>query len=187
MPWVEKVTDNFNRADENPLGNGVWTTITGWNPMQVLTNAARKTVEAALNGSYYSGGAAFLNNQYAQAVRNGEGFIGLLIRINGGNNGYMLSVEDNTNVGYFYRIDAGVQTQLGASFAYNAVNGDTLRLEAIGSDISAYSNGVLLATRNDATYASGRPGIHQYNNIAYLEDFSAGEDVVASRFAGFVS
>ena len=44
-----------------------------------------------------------------------------------------------------------------------------------------------VATRNDATYASGRPGIHQYNNVSYLEDFSAGEDVVASHFAGFVS
>lgn len=190
MAWTQRVTDNFNRANENPLGNGNWTAITGWNPMQILSNVATKTVDGAQNGSYYSGGAAFGNDQYCEAVRNGVGFVGLMLRINGGNNGYQLSVEDDTNLAYIYRLDGGVQTMLGGSFAYNNPNGQILRFEVVGTTLNVYSNGVLLATRTDATYAAGRPGIYQYNSTATLDSFAAGDDVpavTAHHFFGFVS
>jgi hypothetical protein len=191
MTWFLKASDDFNRADENPLGNGNWMAITGWNPMQISFNVATKTVDSAQNGSYYSGGSAFGNDQYCEAVRSGVGFVGLLLRINGGNNGYQLSVEDDSNVGYIYRIDGGVGTQIGASFIYNNPFGETLRFEIVGTTLNVYSNGVLLATRTDATYASGRPGISQYNSSATLDNFAAGDDGIpaatSQRFSGFVS
>lgn len=166
------VADNFNRANENPLGNGVWTTVTGYNAMQIVSNAATKTIEAAPNGSYYTG-ATFADNQYAQAVRTGIGFVGVGCRWSG-NSGYYVTVEDGGNYGAIYRVDAGVETLLGATWNHSAVSGETLRIECSGTTIRVLSNGSEVASRTDNTYTSGSPVIHQWNNAATLDNFVGG-------------
>lgn len=59
--------------------------------------------------------------------------------------------------------DAGAYTQLGANITLggNLVAGDVIRLEAVGTTLTAKVNGVTApsGTRTDSTFASGQPGV----------------------------
>ncbi len=171
------VTDTFNRANENPLGNGVWTTATGLNPMQILSNAAIRTVETAHNLSYYTG-ATFSDNQYSQITIAGSptlGWLGSVVRWSG-NTGYQNVVDGNTSTGYFYKWVSGTQTQIGTAYSIAITVGSVVRLEAAGTTFTVKLNGAPVATFTDNAVSSGRPGIYQWTSTnATIDSFEGGD------------
>lgn len=171
------VSDNFNRADENPLGNGVWTTGTGMSSLQIVSNKVTAVSNTTHSLEYYTG-ATFASNQYSQATSlNGPSavFSGLAIRWSG-NSGYFVQIDmtSGTNTSYFQRWDSGSQTTVG-SFSYAYAQNDVWKLEASGNTITFYVNGVSKGSITDSTYSSGSPGIWFYHNVIYLDDWSGGD------------
>ena len=66
MAWYERASDNFNRADENPLSKGgMWTNVTALSPFKIQNNVAVVATANSQSVSYYSG-YAFGNNQYSE-------------------------------------------------------------------------------------------------------------------------
>lgn len=172
-------TDNFNRADENPLsGGGIWTNIGGsYGNMKVLSNAATSATENGL-AMYSTSSHTFSANQYSQVkiTTNDNAVAGPVVRVNGD---------------YFYRAsvsygDAVISRVYGANGANwtvgtgQAVAGKVLKLSASGGSTTTlrlYIDGVQIGsdvTDNSAyVLTSGQPGI-MTSTTGTLDDWEGG-------------
>jgi hypothetical protein len=68
---------------------------------------------------------------------------------------------------------AGSETELLALTVTLAAN-DILRIEVNGTTISAYKNGVLIASTTDATFSSGSAGLGLFNTTASVDNWEGG-------------
>jgi hypothetical protein len=168
-------SDNFTRANENPLSNsGMWTNgSTGYGNMRVNSNlACAASVANCVAFVTTPSFAAYPNQSSTFVVSSTGGGMGPVVRMNASGNGYRLSF-DNSTTGRLARLDAGVATTLGSTFAITALTGGiTVSLEINGTTINAYRDGVLVATRTDSTHATGAPGIYSNNTNINVGAFS---------------
>lgn len=67
----------------------------------------------------------------------------------------------------------GVQTEI-LALATTFTTGDVMRIQAVGSRISAYKNGVLLGTVTDANLPTGAPGCGMFGNTVTIDNWSGG-------------
>jgi len=186
-------SDNFNRADENPISDGGnWTPGPGASDnVQVVTNRARLST-VATEGTARRVSPSFAAAQYAQCTvttrTDTNDYAGPAVRIASTTDAdqYFLRPAYLDTTFNIRRIDdtgtlAG--TTLGAAFGTFAVN-DVLRLDMVGTLLIAKQNGTILATRVDATYSSGQPGFHIWAednvNNAEIDDWSAA-DILTTR------
>lgn len=165
------VLDTFNRADENPLGNGNWSTIAPYDDgaLKLVSNqAAMSGLITEYNGSYWSAatfgadceayvtiptapvatGRIYLNWRVANPTSATlfSGYTLELIKVNAG--------TDTLKV---FRTDNAVDTQLGATINQEVSDGDALGISMVGATITVYyqaSGGswTALTTRSDSTY-----------------------------------
>jgi hypothetical protein len=181
-------TDDFNRADVNPIARN-WTT--------------SFNVGGAIVGNELTGGGAgdnfiFLNsilpppNQYAKItfVSTGNNNSdtddgGPVVRGDASGNGYLLNVVSNDNPAdsswRLFRVDAGHGTDIdpggkGGKIGRALRNGDVLEIRAVGNLISGYLNGIAIpgASTTDATYPTGGFGVHLFGNTGRWDDFEGG-------------
>lgn len=169
------VTDNFNRADENPLA-GNWTTPAG--QFQIFSNQLYTASGVTSHYAYWNANT-FANNQYASlkviTVSANWQSIGPAVRIqNTGANGYYVSWHD-TNVLTLFVTVAGTDTSLGTS---TAVATDVIRIEASGTSISVKKNGsVVIGPVTDSNFSSGKAGVGGSGGAAGVADDWAGGDL----------
>lgn len=161
------VTDDFIRADANPVG-GNWSTFTGETAMQIVSNRLRASTASSRNGALYAG--TFKNNQFAT---------GKLVTYNadaGGDQAWVMvrgslvaetayysAIVDTNGFGAArgYRITkiiAGAQTDIASTTATINSN-DVMKTVANLSQISGYINDFLIATASDTAIESGQPGL----------------------------
>jgi hypothetical protein len=146
-------TDDFNRADANPIG-GNWVTITGWNALQIVSNTARRT--SGNSGARYN--ASFLNDQYAQAkIASISTDNGVLVRCaSAAATFYTWSFYGGGEV---WKNVSGTWTKLADRDATFNI-GDVMRIEVSGTAISVYVNGSKIgANVTDTSIASGQAGL----------------------------
>lgn len=178
------VNDNFNRADEAPLASP-WAGVTGAGSMSLFSNSARVFQTGPDEYEVYTG-SGIGGDQYAQATITtiGAGVAGLLVRFASGSKAGYRFYGDATST-QIDRQPGG--TNIGSPGA-GLNNGDVVKLEAVGTTINLYVNGVLRCTGTDATYASGNPGMFAVGTAGgnpILDNFSAGD--VGSGSAGKAS
>lgn len=177
------VTDDFNRADESPLANGNWTTISNGG-LRIVSNQVIGVTNAGWNGSKYTG-AAYGSDQYAQASSPSatDHWPSILVRIS----------SDNTKYYEFYRVNSTTlslrisgSTVIGTDITQAYTPGEVLKLEASGSgasiNLSMYYNGTLLATRVAPIFGgnyfdTGSVGLRIYSNTAtnLIDNFEGGD------------
>lgn len=186
------ILDAFNRANETPIG-GNWSsgTYNGESGCNLAGNALSYVTGSGWTGNYWN--AATYGNCEAHCSIN---------QLNGGaNNGFslhwrLITPATASHDGYNFwangassiviRVDNGVDTQLGASFSVTAAAGDAFGVESNGSTHTIYrkpSGGAWgsLASRTDATYASGYIGLELHDNENLIvDDFGGGEIVTAT-------
>ncbi len=177
-------TDNFNRANENPLVNPPWSTIAGVNGLQVVGNVAVPTPTGAANifsFSRYSAGTNLPSDQSSSAaITAGVAFSGnlaVMCRVDALGNGYVGWV-DFTN-GAPSHVGPGSSCELVLSTMKNGLwgganptpvfglignmspvlAGDVLAIQAVGNKISLLYNGVVVLSVTDSTFVGGNPGI----------------------------
>jgi len=171
--------DNFTRSNENPLSqSGKWTTPSGMNGAQIVSNVVQQTASGNC-GAVYTGGS-FGNDHYSEITLNAitgavfasvrwstSAFTGYLFSIAAGSFGSGINCA-------FQRYNATVLTTLfspAASLPITFQSGDKIRLSVTGDGtttpiiLSAYQNGSL---------------------IMQAYDFGLAGTVVTSGFAGFI-
>jgi Concanavalin A-like lectin/glucanases superfamily len=180
------VSDNFNRAS---LGSN-WTSYTtgsgGWsiNGSDTITETSNDTVHRYLEWNANT----FSNNQFSQititslASAGANRYLDACVRFQSTDpdKGYCYSVQrSGSSYCGLYRYDGGSVTALSSTGGANCIDpGDTIRVEAVGSSITAYKNGSVIAGPfTDTTYTSGLPGIATYQNNGQVkgDNWSAGD------------
>jgi hypothetical protein len=164
------VSDNFNRADENPIA-GNWETLTA-NGLRLLTNQLQATASGAecLSG-YRASATAFLANHSSAAaivspVNDDNAGVGVRCASTGGGRGYIARFLNGDGRIYLNKMTAGA---LGATLIAPVVtwsSGDVLLLSAVTSgancDLEVFQNGVSRGTYTDSSspYTSGQPAVY---------------------------
>lgn len=166
--------DTFNRANENPMstltmsdGTSTWQTsqsaaTVDW---QILTNQVLPVSGAITIKRVAS--PTFASNQWAEItlVSGNTVQVGPAVRIqsdsdadcyvaycNNSNEIVIYRVADTGTLGYTSIVSSGTGLTLSA--------GDVIRLEANGTTLTAYQNGVQRAQGTDATHSGGQPGLY---------------------------
>lgn len=179
-----KITDSATGSNANPIG-GNWTTMGGEADMQRLGNTFTPSVtgaDCAARNTSVSVGA----NQYAQAkvtvtgtAGAGSG-IGVGLRMSSGARTYYRLVIDHaaSNNVELCKFVAGTFTSIWIRTSGTWSNGAMLRLEAEGTTLRAYLDGIQIgANVTDASIASGDTGIaySSAETSASLINFESGE------------
>lgn len=182
------VTDNFTRANEDPLGNGHWSKIPGWdNNLKIASNTLVNHVESVYEGAYWSDNAVTFNdNQYSVITINSgaNAYRGLWVRLTGTSSvdGYMAQLNSAAQSANIFSYSAGVQgSSIGSTTSLNQAAGVRYRLKAQGTTITldedAGGGWVNKITATNADHASGRPGIVQYTSTdGQISAFEAGNN-----------
>lgn len=124
------------------------------------TNAVRSPFNRGLALHAYRNDGSFANDQYAEAkivqVGSASQYMGVCVRAGDGDcYGFIV----DATYYYVYRlVSYGAYTTL-AEGALSVTTGAIIRLEVSGTTLTAKCNGSTVATINDSTFSSGRPGI----------------------------
>jgi hypothetical protein len=162
-------TDDFQRADENPLGNGNWSTWNAFAPFEVTSLECKGTANPGNNGSIVTAGS-FPDDGYAKVTLGTIGgvFAGAMYRANAsGSYGF----QRTGTGGQLFKFDPGYTALDSPTFTNNP--GDTYEVRCIGTAITGWHNGVQVASATDGAFASGDPGMYAFVNDAILA-FEAG-------------
>jgi hypothetical protein len=186
MPWVERVTDDFNRVNQL-LDTGLW--FGGSPPCKIMSQKATGSAFGQLSRSHCVG-VPLLPDQYAEGDLNSLGAVaaygGLTLRGPGGSDrGYGFIWSYSTLQLTIFRFVGGVLSALtGGPSTWphpTNVNG-RMRAEAVGQTLSMYWNGVLIGSQTDTFYNDWGAGIMDStaSNEWAVDNFSAGEWVAPS-------
>lgn len=187
-------TDNFNRADASDLGSS-WTNI-GDASLSISSNAAAAPNGYGTNHVQTYTGVTCPADHYSQAVINNMTafYHGVICRAADANNYYAFGVNPNAfgGAGTTYRlwkVVAGSPTSLGTGTG-TAASGDTFYIEAQGTTIKGFANGVEKVSVTDSDLSGGNFGLVVYSTAAAARfddweggDFAASGPVIPVRMA----
>jgi hypothetical protein len=157
-------SDNFTRSNANPIG-GNWTNLIAAQTAQILSNKVTSSTAGTPGDSYYSG-RTWANDQWSQVtlgtITNGS-YAGAACRMStsGAQTQYKIVLTGGTGSSasfVFQKFVTGTYTALASGTIGTVSAGDTLTCTAIGTQISAYWNQVLLYTITDSGISSGSAG-----------------------------
>ncbi len=168
-------SDDFNRADEDPIATPWVTGIFSSTNVRLVSNAVIADSSANDCAAYYSG-AASTSDQYAQLDTTGttSSIGGPVVRVTapGGFSGYEYDNFGSSTLGEILKWSLGVSTLLASGTITRA---NPLRIEAEGSTIRIYANGVLSQTTTDSAVTGGQPGLFTYRNDLTFDNWSGGD------------
>lgn len=186
LPPETTISDNFNRADADALGTSSegwsWTEVGG--DIDIVSNKAQGTPDTpayARAGSALSG-----NDNYAQCVVTTSSTSSLrqggpACRADSSAQTYYWASQSagagTTGTLRIYKAVSGTRTALGTGTTQTK-SGDTKKIEANGSTITAYNNGVSAESLTDSSITSGVYSGLVYerpNNLVQCDDFVAAD------------
>ena len=181
-------SDDFNRTDDTTLGAN-WT-----NKVADAYKVSSNTCVPNTN----SRARAYHNTTLASADHSAEikltnaatlaGNRGVMCRYNStADTGY--SAQRATNAVALFRFSGATYTLVGSTAAHTWVDGDVVKIEANGSTIKVYVNGVEKISQTDTTYTGTQVGIDQAaTNLGFvLDDFAAADLAASATIVGVVA
>jgi len=174
---MASVSDNFNRADENPLG-APWVSPNS-QPCKIVSNKAQGTGAGVANTAEYDG-SGLGNDQWAQGTVtiSNTGLVWVMVRRSGtGWTGYTFHGSATVSKLRYYA--NSTPTTL-ADNGPGLVTGDVIYVEVVGTSITGKVNGsVVLGPVTHATLTAGDPGFVCYGDPglidAQIDDWSASD------------
>lgn len=154
-------TDDFNRADENPLG-GNWTKAPGADALQIVSNVVTDN-NSTQDQTHYWNADTFDADQYSEYdfVDIDDGGPCVRITTTGTQKNYYTIAVIPTQI-TVYKWANNSATALGASFTRTNTDGERFRLEVEGTTLRVYvyvsGSPSLLFTRTDSSHAGGQAG-----------------------------
>jgi len=175
--YAVSVSDNFNRADGGLGGN--WTTVSGTNAPQIVSNVLQTGTAGTLNAAFWSADA-FGNDQWVQgAMPNSIGSEqgpGIAVRL-ANSRGYFLWFGNASNVVSIWRMDnATTWVELAQSNTLTVTGNDVWKLTVQGSSLKGYQNGNQVVSATDTNYTTGSPGVWMFNSTNQIDDWSGSDD-----------
>lgn len=186
-------TDDFNRANQNPLA-GNWTCEIGpgspplpatWENSQILNQKVWGTSAGHSCPAWWNADT-FGANQFSQAKIYGLANPGVMCRcVAGAGTAYFYMYPDR-NTATLYRFVGGSDFQLIYSVPTTYADGDTIRLEVTGTGATVtlrlYKNSILIGSFDDTAAqritTAGKLGIHSDGNgeaEAGIDDWTGGD------------
>ncbi|HET7766158.1 MAG TPA: fibronectin type III domain-containing protein [Burkholderiales bacterium] len=184
-------TDDFNRADANPItpttvwlnsgaqgGAIVSNQLTGGGIGDNFILVSASTVPAF--GDQYAK-ITFVSTANISGNQSDSG--GPMVRADGNGDGYLFDWISNKPAGqstWTLYVVVGTVGQVGSAvtgtFGRALVDGDVVEIRAVGNMITGYLNGVAVpgATKTDSTYATGGFRIHLFSNTGRWDNFEGG-------------
>jgi hypothetical protein len=180
-------TDNFNRANANPIG-GNWTTGFNGIALKLLSNGCMSSETGGARDNAYWNADAFDSDHYSQikiAALNGTSLAqGPTVRVQSGAQTFYQANCSTTTIS-LRKFVAGTITTIGEDKAIAVAAGDIIRLAVFGSVLEVSLNGIVVRTGQDASIPSGgAPGIHITGNANTIVDDWEGGNVYYSGTAG---
>jgi PKD repeat protein len=166
---VTTPTDNFNRADADPIG-APWVTSTGQGDVAIEDNVLRGD-PALAGGAYYN--ASFDNNQYSQATIAAMSNVGVTVRMDNTVRSYYRFQIVSATSALLDKYVAGAYTELAAIGGTFGVD-NVIRLEVDGETLTAKVNGSTVATLDDPDLTGGFPGVRFFGTSGRLDDWEGG-------------
>ncbi len=175
-------TDDFNRADADPIG-GSWTTASSNSAMKIVSNACQPSSLPADCGAYYNA-ISWPDDQYSQCkitvndTASGSG-PGVYVRLASGAFTCYRAVASHatTNNVELAKFVAGAHTAIWQR-TQSFTDGDTLRLEVQGTTLRVFINGVQVgADATDSSVTTGNAGVAYSSQSvsASLDDWEGGD------------
>ena len=167
-------TDDFNRADANPIG-GNWTTVFGESALKIVSNQCLQSVSGANRNAAYWNADSFNNDQYSKVKIVSLGTlntVGPLVRVSPSAETFYRVVTSTTTITVSKCI-VGSFTNIGATISYTFATGDTLKLAVAGTTLEVFVNYVSVGTRTDSDIASGSAGIYSRGD-GIVDDWEGG-------------
>lgn len=164
------VSDSFTRANAGSLGAN-WTPTTGAfdvTTLGITSNAA--TPVAAGHATSFWNANTFAADQWSEVLGNATGVsstvvVGVVVRATSNDNYYSFTLNLNspTNGASINKALNGTFTNMVFGNWSTGTNPYLLRLEVVGTTLTAYLNGVQVLTTTDSAIAYGSPGIQGDN------------------------
>jgi len=177
-------SDNFTRANENPLSQGgLWATSAYNNHLQIVSDLCEGTNATSSNDGQIYSGVSLPNDQYASVTYVASpvsgAYLTQYIRLTTNtyiqlDSAYNLYVYEGT---WYVYIKNTTLIMDGGPITISA--GDVFTLAAIGTTLYAYQNSTLLGSATNATYSSGATAL-MIDNVSSLTDAQASNWVVGS-------
>jgi hypothetical protein len=176
-------TDNFNRADETPIG-GSWTQGVAYNAMKLVSNIVAANGTTATCSSVYQQNLGA--DQYSQfKISQGTGYCGPVCRRYSTNNMIAIHAPVTGGTHYFYGPNwTGRGSYAPSSFSW-ATN-DVMRMVCVGTAVKIQKNGSdvsgLSWTESTAT-DDGYGGLGTSGTTSlYLDDWEGGSWPIVSSY-----
>ena len=112
-------------------------------------------------------------NTFATPNGTQERWFGVMARHVDERNYYYLALRNSNNLSLRRLVDGQVTTLASRSFTVNPAAWYQLRLDAIGNQLRAYVNGVLLLEATDDSHAMGNSGPVMFKTAADYDDFQS--------------
>jgi hypothetical protein len=154
--WILRLTDNFNRANENPIA-APWVTLLGPAPLRINAQEVQGTGAGVSNISLLTHPLVGSDQRVDLTIHGTVGgFFGIILRFNPGpNSGYYIILDPQFNSWSVNTYVGGVLANItnGAIVGGGVATNCVLRAEMIDEDISVYVNDVLQTSFFDLTFS----------------------------------
>jgi hypothetical protein len=168
---VSLASDNFTRADANPIG-GNWSPRVAGQPAQIISNIVRSSATGVGDDSYWNA-LVWNADQWSKITINNEttgSFVGSTVRTStsGAATSYRLALNLGTGAGAQLVTQSqvtGTITSLQTQSFPIAIS-DTLILVVTGGNVYTYWNDCLIAANPSVSIASGAAGFQISSTVA---------------------
>jgi hypothetical protein len=161
-------TDNFTRADANPIG-GNWTTVTGESDLQIVLDKVEPSTSAIAYNAAYWNAIIWPADQWSEitidTVADNNTFCFAAVRMSGSDQTYYSAwAQGPLTSGHLYLVKfvSGVQTTVWTSNTVVFNSSDVVGLSVIGSTLTVYLNRVMQFQATDSLISSGKAGMGFY-------------------------
>jgi len=176
--WTQNPSDNFTRANENPLNPAEWAEIDlgpvfgSTDPLQIISDKCCASDSASICGEAYVG-ALFGDNQLSEiTIGQCDGAIFPLVRFTQSTlQFYVADLTGPLGPGFNIAITDGNENQIGPTWTGTVNLGDTIGLRAVGSTISVELNGTTIISGTDTTVLGGIPAVAMSCNATVLDTY----------------
>lgn len=180
MAWTQQAYDAFTDTPLTPLAShtpdqgSAWIIDSGTWRININGDKAQ-----SLSSGFARNSTTLADKQAVECTNDNDASTWIFLRYatTGGGQGYLLESNAGINTRLWKVVGGDPRnTQLGSNGSA-ASAGDVLRLEADGSSLAAYINGVSVITATDSSYASGVSGMYQGGGAPpQNDDFRAYDD-----------
>jgi hypothetical protein len=180
MPQLDSDSFTYSNGLLATVSGGKWTKLSGFIDLSVSSNQLKGGTNNQDHAAVITSWSGSTTNHYSQAViatMNNDG--GPTIRANAASTFYLC---DTATSGFtIYKCVTGTFTSLTANSPTISA-GDTIYFEAQGNTLTVKQNGTTRITFGDSSIASGKPGMHTFDNLLVWDNWAAGDFSAGAAF-----